>query len=149
MAEVVPLPTKDQVHQNARKWGAAWRAGWTGVPSTLLQRQQALGLDPLDLNILLQLFDHWWQYERLPWPSKATIAERVGCSPRTVQRRITEMEREGLLTREKRIGQTTVYHFDGLIKAVNKFAEEVLEERRERAERRRERARRKRPRSRK
>ncbi len=35
-------------------------AGWTAIPSIILDKQHALGLDPIDVNILLQLAKHWW-----------------------------------------------------------------------------------------
>ena len=38
------------------KWGkSVLSRGWTGVPNTLIERQQALGLSPIEVNILLIL----------------------------------------------------------------------------------------------
>jgi hypothetical protein len=45
-------------------------AGWTVIPNVLIERQRALGLDSLDLNILLVLASMWWDAENPPWPSK-------------------------------------------------------------------------------
>ena len=39
-----------------KKWGKnVIEQGWTGVPNTLIERQQALELSSLDVNILLVL----------------------------------------------------------------------------------------------
>ena len=55
------------------------------VPSPLLRAQRRLGLSPTQLAVLMQLCDFWWDSERKPYPSKATLAERLGLSPRQVQ----------------------------------------------------------------
>ena len=75
------------------RWGKSLiDAGLVAFPSVFLQRQQALGLDPLDVNILLQLADHWWERDNLPFPSKKTLADRIGVKPRTIQRHIARMK---------------------------------------------------------
>ena len=130
-----PRPT---VRVNEAKWSKPlWRAGWIGFPSVFVERQRALGLDPLDLNILLHLADYWWTRDRKPFPSKKTIADAMGVHPRTVQRRIASMEKEGLIRREQRrtYGQgsrgsdTNIYHLDDLIKEATPYAEEKIEQR--------------------
>ena len=120
---------------NELKWGKPLMdAGYTIIPSTILERQQALGLDPTDVNILLHLARHWWEKDNVPHPSKKSIAAAVGLDPRTVQRRIAAMERGGLIRREERrtasnTSKTNLYHFDGLVQAATPYAEEALEER--------------------
>jgi DNA-binding transcriptional regulator YhcF (GntR family) len=98
--------------------------------------EHALGLAPLDLNILLQLMKHQWS-EALPFPSKKSVAACIGVQPRTVQRRIAAMEQAGLVERIARKGedhrqQTNRYSFDGLIKRAAPYADQLLEERDER-----------------
>lgn len=120
---------------NIEKWGKTLMdAGWTAVPSTIIERQKKLGLDAIDMNILLHLMTHWWQADNKPHPSKGRIAEAMSLDPRTVQRRSAAMEKHGLLKREARsaVGrgsQTNRYHLDGLIRESNPLAVEVLEER--------------------
>ncbi len=46
------------------------------LPSIILEKQHALGLDAIDVNILLQLARHWWYRDNPPHPSKASIAHR-------------------------------------------------------------------------
>lgn len=115
------------------KWGLPlMQAGWTVIPSVILQRQQALRLDPVDVNIILHLLRHWWKPTKLPYPSKATIAQCIGRSESVVQKRIAAMEKRGLIKRRSRYyrlhhGQTTnEYDLDGLIKAATELAKEEL-----------------------
>jgi len=69
-----------------------------------MKAQARIGLNPVQFNIVMQLLDQWWSAERRPWPSKATLAERMGMSDRQVQRQIAEMEGVGLI---KRIPRTS------------------------------------------
>ena len=124
-----------ELRVNEQKWSKTLMdAGWTAFPSVIIERQKALGLDATDVNILLHLASYWWTKDNKPHPSKKTIAEALGVTPRTVQRRIAEMEKARFIYREERRipgkgSRTNRYHFDGLIKAARPFAKEKLEER--------------------
>lgn len=127
------VKNSERLKRNEDKWSPAlMEAGWTVLPSIILEKQQALGLDPVDVNILLQLARHWWYSERPPFPSKGTIAQCMNMSTSSVQRHIAQMERDGLIKREYRYkadkgGQdTNAYHFAGLIKAATPFALESV-----------------------
>ena len=127
------------LRRNEEKWSALLMdAGWTVLPSIILEKQQAIGLDPLDVNILMQLARHWWFNDNLPHPSKTTLAECMGIDPSTVRRRIARLEKDGLIHRVARYdakhrGQTSnFYEFDGLIKAATPFALEAINTRAER-----------------
>ena len=128
-------PTLQVLKVNERKWGQPlMEAGFTVFPNIILERQQALGLDPTDVNILLHLARYWWEKENAPHPSKKSIAAAVGVLPRTVQRRIASMEAAGFIKREQRrteskSNKTNRYHFDGLVEAATPYAEEALQER--------------------
>jgi len=113
-------------------------AGWTVVPSIILEKQHALGLDAVDVNILLQLARHWWYKDNPPYPSKSTIADCMRVDRSTVRRHIAEMEKAGFIKRQSRYngqhgGQATnIYRFDGLIKAATPFAQDAVRTREER-----------------
>ena len=134
-----------------RKFGRAIAsAGWTAVPSILLERQDALGLDATDLAILAHLFKHWWTKDSLPCPSKGTIAKRLGITSRTVQKRIARMEDEGLVARRQRPRPgkrhaSNEYELAGLMKKLEPMALEAVEQRKKQEAERQERLRRKRP----
>ncbi|MEJ1391463.1 MAG: helix-turn-helix domain-containing protein [Candidatus Sedimenticola sp. (ex Thyasira tokunagai)] len=124
-----------------RKWGKVTLDvdGWTAIPNILLERQQALGIDAVKLNILLVLLKHWWEKSKMPWPSKATIGEIVGRDKSTVQKHIKQMEEKGLLKRNNRFqsagGQTSnEYDLSGLIAQLKSLAKDELKERKKRDE---------------
>jgi predicted transcriptional regulator len=122
------------VHVNEQKWSKKLMdSGWTAMPSVIIERQKALGLEPLDINIIMHLATYWWTYDNKPHPAKKTIAEAIGVTPRTVQRRIASLEKSGFIRREERRvkdkgSKTNLYHFDGLIKAALPYAEEKLQD---------------------
>ena len=102
------------------KWGAdVGAAGFTIIPSHLLSANAVL---PPDLHLsstellgLLRVCSSWWQAERLPFPSKATIAQRIGLkSTRQVQRALSSLEKRGLIQRIERYyegsGQASNYY---------------------------------------
>ena len=132
---VKPTQAAKELRANEKKWSKTLMdAGWTAFPSVIIERQQALGLDATDVNILLHLASYWWHEDNKPHPAKKTIAAAMGVTPRTVQRRIAGMERDGIIRREERRipgkgSKTNLHHFDGLIKEALPYAREKLEER--------------------
>jgi hypothetical protein len=147
--KTVQRSTREIVQENEKKWGPSLiRAGWMSLPNTIVLRQKALGLDALDMNILLVLFTYWWRADDLPFPSKQTIANIIGVDPSTVRRRIQKMEKAGFIRRiERRVigdrSKTNLYDFAGLVKEATPFAMEELEQREQRKAERSARIRRK------
>lgn len=138
-------PMKELRHdlsRNMRKWTRPlMEAGYTCLPNVIIEKQHGLGLSALDINILLHLASYWWEADNLPHPAKRTIAVTIGVRPRTVQRRIAEMERDGLIQRVSRTGShggstTNNYDFSGLIEKVTPFA---IEKRKQRMEQKKDR----------
>ena len=129
---------KKQKGSNVRAIEEKWtstliKAGWTAIPQVFLDRQKALGLDAIDLNIILHIVKHWWNKNQPPFPSKHSIAECMQIDESTVRRRIARMEKDGLIQRRARFdsvnGQrTNEYLFDGLIKAATPYAREMKEQ---------------------
>lgn len=136
----------EQLRVNERKWTPTlMKAGWTLLPNVIFERQTALGLSPLDVNIILHIASYWWSDGSKPYPSKVTLAKAIGVEPRSVQRRIAAMEAGGLIRREERRipgsgSKTNIYHFDGLIEAAFGYAQEKIAERETNAELRKARA---------
>jgi len=121
----------ERLRRNEEKWTPTlMEAGWTVIPSVILERQRGLGLDAIDINILMQLAMHWWFSDNPPRPSKRAIAERMNINVSTVRKRIARMEADGLIRRETRFSAN--YHFDGLIASATPFAQEALETRKKR-----------------
>jgi DNA-binding MarR family transcriptional regulator len=136
---VTKVEQRKRLQRNEEKWSRTLMdAGWTVIPSVILESQKALGLDPIDVNILLQLATYWWYPENLPHPSKARLASSIGVDPSTVRRHIARLEADGLIEREARFDpktgrqETNRYSFDGLIKEATPYAKEALAEREDR-----------------
>lgn len=115
------------------KWGReVMSIGFCIVPSLLLRAQQRLGLNPTQLAVLLQLADFWWDEARKPYPSKAALGERLGLSPRQIQRYIAELEKAGLVARVPRTAEhkgklTNEYDLSGLVQKLQSIAPEVVQ----------------------
>lgn len=146
--------SRTQTLRNEEKWTKPLMdAGWTVIPSVIIQRQSALGLEPIDLTVLLHLASRWWTADNCPHPSLKTLAQSIGVSVSTVQRSLTRMKDAGFLKirhrrRSEDGGQTSSsYHFDGLIEKVTPYAEEELARRAKHQEEEQQRSLRKRPRS--
>lgn len=132
------MDAKNVEGSNLKKLEKRWtapliQAGYTVIPNAILLRQQALGLDSLDLNIIAQIASYWWSKEKLPYPSKVRIAKAIGIDPSTVRRRLARLEGGGLISRIPRkstLGgnDTNEYDLGPLIKAATPYALEMLQE---------------------
>jgi DNA-binding transcriptional regulator YhcF (GntR family) len=157
-AEATPKPVGPGdgkgLKQLQSKWGRELiAAGWVALPTIILERQEALGLDALDINIILHIAKHWFEPGNLPHPSKGSIAKAMQVTPRTVQKRISRLHDEGFLRRIERRGpkgsrgsQTSEFEFTGLIEKATPHAVEALQQREKIRKLRMDRLQRKRPR---
>ncbi|WOI57492.1 helix-turn-helix domain-containing protein [Palleronia sp. LCG004] len=124
-----------ELRTNEKKWSKELMApGFTVIPNVIVTRMQALGLDAMDLAIIVYLSTYWWTPEGLPRPSKKTMASALGCDPSTIRKRIQKLEAGGLLQRiERREGlsgsKPNEYSFAGLIEAATPYAQEEVQER--------------------
>lgn len=141
-ARVVDFPkaVSKAVSSHERIWGKPVLAyGYTSLPSIFIQAQSRLGVSPLQFNILAQLLDYWHDPGRAPFPSKADLAARIGCSAKTIQTNIRALERAGLVLREMRRTaagdwNSNVYRLDGLVRRIQQLEPEFAEARRRRRE---------------
>jgi predicted transcriptional regulator len=130
--------TKKENQALERKWGkAAIEAGYTAVPLVMLKYQQRLGLNPLDVNVLMQILSYWWKEGGLPRPSKKSLATAIGVDLSTVRRCLMRLEKMGLIQRcyqrtASGANRPNQYDFTGLITMLKPIAEEELEEIRKR-----------------
>lgn len=112
--------------------------GFTALPWIVLERQSDLGLDAVDITILLHLASFWRTRDNPPWPSKGTLAARMSVTPRTIQRHTAKLEAKGYLARvEKKRPhggtQSNTYDLRGLIEAARPFADSTRQRKREAA----------------
>lgn len=140
---VVAVPTQDARKPSSTEqiWSReVTRHGYTGVPSILIRAQSRLGINAIQMNIVLQLLDYWIDPARKPFPSKRDLADRIGVkSGKTIQTNIRELEKAGLIQRELRKTasgdwNSNIYHLDGLIQRVKGLEPQFAEEKRRRAD---------------
>ena len=136
-AEVIDFPKKvagKTVSSTEKIWGkAVYAHGYTGVPSILIQAQRRLGINPTQMNIIVQLLDYWYEPSRKPFPTKKDLSSRLGVTQKTIQNNIRAMEKQGLIQREQRKTaagdwNSNIYHLDGLVAKVQAFEPEFAEE---------------------
>jgi predicted transcriptional regulator len=118
----------------SRKWGNdIVSAGFTSLPNHLLSINQFVRkesrLTPTELLTLFQILSAWWHAEQLPFPSKTTIARRLGLSPRQVQRALNGLEEKGYITRVARFYQnrgraSNSYNLSKMVALVRVLAEQ-------------------------
>jgi predicted transcriptional regulator len=121
-------------------WGkAVYKHGYAGIPSILIQAQQRLGINSMQMNIIVQLLDYFFEPSRKPFPTKRELANRIGVTEKTIQINIRALEKAGLIQREMRKTaagdwNSNIYHLDGLITKVQALEPELAEEKRKRKE---------------
>lgn len=129
-ANVVALRPALSSKTSERKWGkAVMKLGFSVLPSLIFRAQQRLGLTPVQLAVLLQIADYWWDHDRKPYPSKNTLSERLGLSTRQIQRHIAELEKAGFVRRiERRAAHrgklSNEYDLGGLVERLKKLEPE-------------------------
>lgn len=138
-----PAPVSKSLKAADAKWGApVMQLGYCMIPSLLLRAQHRLKLKPIQLAVLLQLCDFWWDEARKPYPSKDTIGVRLGMKPRQVQRHIAALEAAGLVKRVERWDlrtggrDTNIYDLSGLVQRLAELAPEFSATEREIRQRR-------------
>ncbi|NIJ35319.1 helix-turn-helix domain-containing protein [Sphingomonas oligoaromativorans] len=124
----------DGTLKTKEKWGAHVTAsGFTIVPNHLLSINQFVQaekmISPTEMLVLLQVLSAWWSAERLPFPSKITIAQRTGLSTRQVQRALAGLEEKGYLKRVARFSdnksrKSNSYDLSQLVEEISRIAKE-------------------------
>jgi hypothetical protein len=60
-------------------WGAKICShGYIGIPLVLIQAQSRLHINPIQMNIIIQLLSYWIDPTRKPFPTKKELADRMG-----------------------------------------------------------------------
>lgn len=132
-AKVVQIRPKAAERESEKKWGqAVMDLGYSTIPSLIFRAQARLGLSPVQLALLMHLADYWWKRAQMPFPSKATLAERMNLSPRQIQRYLTELENAEFIERVERYAghkgqQSNEYNLSGLVKKLKKLEPEFSE----------------------
>jgi len=113
------------------KWGqAVAERGFAQIPNYLLLLNNFLDeerrLTPVELLVLFQLVGAWWQKDKMPFPSMATLAKRLGVSERQVQRAVARLVKDDFIAKEKRrtsgIIASNAYDLSPLVHLLNEVA---------------------------
>lgn len=129
------VPSKPTEHDSRLIWGRkTMDLGFNQLPSLLFQRQKELGLEALDMNIILQIASFWWKKDRMPYPSKRFLADSISVSQSTIQRRIAALEKRGYVKRivqsaSSKARKANVYDLSGLVAALSLQADKEQIER--------------------
>ena len=115
------VPKADKSRAETKYGAAVMKIGYTVLPSLLLRGQAKLELSSIQMNVLIQLIEHWWVADKNPHPAKETIARRMQKSPRQIQRILTQLEQSGFIVRCERFNglksQTSnEYDLTGLVR---------------------------------
>ena len=97
-------------------WGDVIGGGFTAVPNELLRNQRELGIDPIDMNILINIIRFWWLKERLPYPSMSIMSEETGIGENTINKHISSLHKKGLLKIIVSQIDANSYDLNGLVK---------------------------------
>lgn len=131
-AAAIAAPTELVEGAAQEKWGASADAGFQIVPDTLFRCQKLLGLDAIDVVIILNITLHQW-YDDLPYPRPSIIAKRMAISTRTVERHIESLEKRGFMrrlpSRAKRGKMIRPFDLSGLKSKLERYATVNLERR--------------------
>jgi len=137
--KIVQFPKAERRSSSTERiWGSAVLSHrYTGIPSILIQGQQRLGVNALQMNILVQLLDYWREPERKPFPTKKQIAQRIGVTAKTIRNNARLLGEAGLVKREMRKTasgdwNSNVYHLNGLVERVQKMEADFAEARNKR-----------------
>lgn len=136
---VVPIRPTATLASDAKSLEKRWgkkvlEPGFTLIPSVLLRALVRLHIGSNELSVLLQMIDHWWENDDMPFPSKKRLGERIGMSEKTVQRAVAKLEAEGLVRRVARHnklgGQTSnIYDLTPLVEKLGPIAEDMIKAR--------------------
>jgi predicted transcriptional regulator len=141
-AQIIEFPQEanKKASSTERIWGkSVHKHGYAGIPSILIQAQRRLGVTPIQMNIIVQLLDYWFEPSRRPFPSKKELANRIGVTDKTIQNNVRALEKAGLIAREMRRTaagdwNSNIYHLDGLVAKVQALEPEFAAEKKKRRE---------------
>ncbi len=120
----------------AGRWGYSVleQSGWTTIPNLLLENQQKFKLSNTEMLLLIHLISFMHYAEAPVFPSIETLSLRINQHPRTVQRTIAKLIKQGLISRKIRSkslndkGLSNLYDIAPLIKKLLELQQIVNEQ---------------------
>lgn len=113
------LKMKKQYQKQEYRFSDKWpeellKAGYTEIPNILLMHQAELMITSSEMNVIFQCLLFKWTKDN-PYPSRNTLAERIGCSAASISRNFRSLERKGIVVRLYGKHRTNEYDFSPLI----------------------------------
>ena len=122
---------RQNVKESEKKWGKAMDHGFLVIPKVLMHSQKFLEVNSSQFLMLLQIAEHWWWHDRMPWPSVKTLSERLVINDRQVRNILNDLEKKGLIKRVPRSASGTIrsqgsnlFDLSGLVKKLKEFEKE-------------------------
>ncbi len=126
---------KNEKFSLANRWSDALAApaalaaagGYVPVLRSFLQNYATMypPITTPEAMLVLHLMSYKWSVEA-PFPAYKTLARLMGCSPKMVRRHAKALESVGYLRREKRVGQTNLFHLGGLFHALEQHLDKRM-----------------------
>jgi hypothetical protein len=112
------------------RWGIpGMDGGFTDVPNVFFDHYSQLGMKPQEFMLILHLARYQWERPgSMCHPSLATVAREMGYGVRYVRKLLAGLEKRGLITRELRPGNTSLYDFSPTAKTISEMASRQGEE---------------------
>ena len=132
---------KEAVNQTQKKWGhKVMKHNFTIYPKLLIRSMVHFDLKPAEFLVLLHIVEHWWEFDKNPFPSVDTLAGLLGFKRRHLQDILNTLENKALIKRKPRRTSVASKHqgsnsFDlsGLRAQLELYAKEVEAEEKRKA----------------
>lgn len=99
MAAAASQNRKSSLRESERKWGKkAIAAGFSITPNVLLTKQHAIGIDCIDVVLILQIAKFWWRADKKPFPSQVQLARTMNTDLSTIKRHLKRLREDGLIS---------------------------------------------------
>ena len=129
----VPTPTSFE-----KLWGKRIKShGYCAIPTIMIRAQHRLGVNPTQFCILVQLLEYWRSPDRLPFPTKRQLADRIGVQPSTIKTNMQALEKAGLIQRQQHKTSAgdwgaNTYLLQGLVERIKALEPDFEEEKKKR-----------------
>jgi hypothetical protein len=105
---------KDRIAYKGNSWGGLTKSGYEAVPVVFLRHASRLGISMEERVLIMVILSYSWDDGDTPYPSKETLAEALGRTPRSIQTYIQALVDKGVVRVVERRGLSNQYDFSPL-----------------------------------
>jgi len=99
-------------------WGGNTSDGYGSIPREFYRSYSAMGITEGEFVLITNLMSFAWYEDSSPFPTVATLCERMGKSENTVHSRISSLKEKGYLVVVERPGRSNTYDLSPLFEAL-------------------------------